>query len=129
MAGAAAHYSVYQHLRQKFTDKKILPSPFSNIPNIWVYYFASAIAYFAISIPADVIKTRIQVAPTNMYPNRRIRRVAAQIWRQEGLPGFFRGISPQLLQILPKHILSYHVATFIGSILFFNKYVLIEVKI
>jgi len=47
--------------------------------------------------PLEVLKTQLQQSRTQISPTR----VAARIWKQDGFAGFFRGLAPTLVGIVP----------------------------
>lgn len=80
------------------------------VENALAAAFASGIAA-AVSCPADVIKTRVQVL--NFRPNEStgVSHVIKEIFRKEGFKGFFRGVIPRVLWIAPSSAItlsSYH---------------------
>ena len=56
----------------------------------------------SVSYPFDVVKSKMQT--DGFGPNRRCRSMRdcfAQIWRADGLLGFWRGIVPTLIRAMP----------------------------
>ena len=50
--------------------------------------------------PYQVIRTRLQMYDAeHMYQNA--GDVVVKVWRQEGVTGFYRGLGPNLLRVLP----------------------------
>lgn len=70
---------------------------------VWRTLFAggmSGIVFWCFALPADVIKSRLQTAPTNLYPNG-MRDVVRQIIHREGFTGFYRGSMAVFLRAFP----------------------------
>lgn len=57
-------------------------------------------ANWAVCIPADVLKSRLQTAPEGKYPDG-IRGVLREILRTEGPKALFRGFVPIMLRAFP----------------------------
>jgi len=55
---------------------------------------------WAVAIPADVLKSRLQTAPAGMYP-KGIRDVAREILREEGVRSLYKGFTPIMLRAFP----------------------------
>ncbi|CAL8115556.1 unnamed protein product [Orchesella dallaii] len=60
----------------------------------------AGILNWAVAIPADVMKSRLQTAPEGTYP-RGVRDVFPALLREEGPKGFFKGIAPVMLRAFP----------------------------
>ncbi|KAH9413498.1 mitochondrial carnitine/acylcarnitine carrier protein-like [Dermatophagoides pteronyssinus] len=70
---------------------------------VWRTLFAggmSGIVFWCFALPADVIKSRLQTAPTNLYPNG-MRDVIREIIAKEGIGGFYRGAIAVFLRAFP----------------------------
>jgi len=63
--------------------------------------------FWAVSIPADVIKSRYQTAPEGKYTG--LGHVYRNLIREEGASALFRGLGPALLRAFPAN-----AACFIG---------------
>jgi len=67
---------------------------------------------WAVAIPADVMKSRIQTAPENAYP-RGVRDVFKQMMKEEGPRALFKGVAPVMLRAFPANaacFMGYEVA-------------------
>lgn len=69
---------------------------------------AGAIASITVAQPLDVIKTRIQNRPFNS-PESGLS-ILAKLIKNEGVGGFFKGLTPKLMVVGPKLIFSFTVA-------------------
>lgn len=93
---SGAYLSVYELLKKKFGGSEGTLSPGATLA---AGGFAG-IANWAVCIPADVMKSRLQTAPEGAYPNG-IRSVFVEIMREEGPRGFFKGFVPVMLRAFP----------------------------
>eukprot|EP00951_Prasinocladus_malaysianus_P026257 scaffold232602_cov46-Prasinocladus_malaysianus.AAC.1 len=65
--------------------------------------FAAAASAATLTNPVDVVKTRLQVlAAGSGGESLNARQVALQIWRREGVVGFFSGCTARILSIAPE---------------------------
>ncbi|CAG0883454.1 unnamed protein product [Cyprideis torosa] len=55
---------------------------------------------WAVAIPPDVLKSRLQTAPEGTYPNG-IRSVFKQLMKEEGIKACYRGTAPVMLRAFP----------------------------
>jgi len=62
---------------------------------------AAGAAAWVTSIPLDVVKTRMQAQPIEKKTNMTVVSVTKDIYRAEGVRGFFRGLAPALLRSAP----------------------------
>ena len=67
----------------------------------------AGIANWAIGMPADVLKSRLQTAPEGTYKG--LRDVFAELMRKEGPLALYKGITPVMLRAFPAN-----AACFIG---------------
>ncbi|XP_071784283.1 mitochondrial carnitine/acylcarnitine carrier protein-like isoform X1 [Asterias amurensis] len=56
--------------------------------------------YWSCAIGPDTVKSRLQTAPEGTYPNG-ARDVVREIWKKEGVSGFFKGSAPVFLRAMP----------------------------
>ena len=57
--------------------------------------FAGCLTY-----PYQVVRTRLQMYDAHST-YRSANDVAVKVWKKEGLPGFYKGLAPNLLRVLP----------------------------
>ena len=55
----------------------------------------------AVTYPHQVLRSRLQNYDPEERFGRGIRGVAARVWREEGLRGFYRGLVPGVVRVLP----------------------------
>uniref|UniRef100_A0A2M4ANP4 Putative mitochondrial carnitine/acylcarnitine carrier protein n=1 Tax=Anopheles triannulatus TaxID=58253 RepID=A0A2M4ANP4_9DIPT len=68
----------------------------------------AGIANWAVGMPADVLKSRLQTAPEGTYPNG-IRDVFRELMKREGPLALYKGVTPVMLRAFPAN-----AACFIG---------------
>lgn len=68
---------------------------------------SAGIAYWCIGMPPDVLKSRLQTAPTGTYTG--VRDVFRQLMRNEGASALYKGVTPVMLRAFPAN-----AACFIG---------------
>lgn len=61
---------------------------------------AAGMLYWAVAIPADVIKSKIQTAPEGKYSDG-YRSIVQSMFAKQGLTGFYRGATPVFLRAFP----------------------------
>ncbi|CDW52670.1 Putative solute carrier family 25 carnitine [Trichuris trichiura] len=72
----------------------------------------AGIANWAVCLPQDVLKSRLQIAPAGRYPNG-VRDVARELIREEGVSAFYKGFTPVMLRAFPANaacFLGYEIA-------------------
>jgi solute carrier family 25 carnitine/acylcarnitine transporter 20/29 len=95
--------------------KKALTPADSTALSPWRTLFAGGMAgilNWAVAIPADVIKSRLQTAPEGAYP-RGVRDVFSHLMKTEGPKGLYKGCVPVMIRAFPANaacFLGYEVA-------------------
>lgn len=69
---------------------------------------AGAIASISVAQPLDVVKTRIQNRPFNS-PESGVS-IISNLMKNEGVGGFFKGLTPKLMVVGPKLVFSFTIA-------------------
>jgi len=93
---SGAYLSVFEFLKKRFSGDSTKLSPMATL---MAGGFAG-IANWAVCIPADVLKSRLQTAPHGKYPDG-IRGVLREILREEGPRALFKGFVPIMLRAFP----------------------------
>uniref|UniRef100_A0AC35U1P6 Congested-like trachea protein n=1 Tax=Rhabditophanes sp. KR3021 TaxID=114890 RepID=A0AC35U1P6_9BILA len=107
-----AYMGTYELLKRKFSgDQSKEMSPLATLA---AGGFAG-MANWAVCIPADVIKSRLQIAAEGKYPNG-IRDVFREIIREEGARGLFKGFTAVMIRAFPAN-----AACFFGYELTMNR--------
>ncbi len=68
-----------------------LPDGATGLSTVWLAGAAGGLAAWVISTPTELIKCRAQLAPAESSPSPSSWTVARQVWRAEGLRGFYLG--------------------------------------
>lgn len=61
--------------------------------------------------PIDTIKTRLQKTPSaaGETTSSRIRSITRDMWRQEGVHAFYKGITPRVMRVAPGQAVTFTV--------------------
>ncbi|TFK50858.1 mitochondrial carrier [Heliocybe sulcata] len=97
-----ANFTAYQQL------KKLAHSYQPELPDLPSYQhmliglISGAMGPFS-NAPIDTIKTRLQKSPAEpgVSAVQRITAIARDMWRQEGMRSFYKGITPRVLRVAP----------------------------
>ncbi|KAH9067734.1 mitochondrial carrier [Lactarius vividus] len=97
-----ANFTAYQELK-KFAHKQ--QPELTDLPtyqHMIIGLISGAMGPFS-NAPIDTIKTRLQKSsfPTEMSAISRITSIASDMWRQEGVHSFYKGITPRVLRVAP----------------------------
>lgn len=94
MPGFAIYFSVYESMKDNISTQRNL----TMIDHFVMGGISGFLAWFFI-YPQDIVKTRIQAATTKKTPVEIIR----EIYKHNGVKGFFRGFHLALLRAVPLH--------------------------
>lgn len=89
----AVQFTVYENLKNLCSQYDIEASNFTYLTNSTT----SKVAAMVITYPYQVIRSRLQI------PNfgTSMGAIIGRTWRQEGIKGFYRGLVPSTLRVLP----------------------------
>jgi solute carrier family 25 (mitochondrial citrate transporter), member 1 len=67
--------------------------------------------------PIDTIKTRLQKMPAQPGDTAlgRITKIASEMWKQEGVRSFYKGITPRVMRVAPGQAVTFTVYEFLRS--------------
>ncbi|KIM30480.1 hypothetical protein M408DRAFT_286272 [Serendipita vermifera MAFF 305830] len=97
-----ANFTVYQELKKAVQrwqpDVEVLPS----YQHMLIGLISGACGPFS-NAPIDTIKTRLQKSPARPGQSAfsRIATIAGDMWKQEGVRSFYKGITPRVLRVAP----------------------------
>uniref|UniRef100_A0A1L8DEP0 Putative mitochondrial ornithine transporter n=1 Tax=Nyssomyia neivai TaxID=330878 RepID=A0A1L8DEP0_9DIPT len=101
------YYLTYEFTKEKIGARMGTEGGVGLLGTIFAGGFAG-IANWAIGMPADVLKSRLQTAPEGTYKNG-IRDVFAELMKREGPLALYKGVTPVMLRAFPAN-----AACFIG---------------
>ncbi|KAF8642025.1 hypothetical protein AX16_009746 [Volvariella volvacea WC 439] len=104
--GSAAYFAAYEITKRALTPAGSSPADL-NLGAIVVAGGSAGIAMWAIAIPPDVLKSRLQSAPTGTYSG--IVDCARKTIAQDGLRALWKGFGPAMARAFPAN-----AATFLG---------------
>ncbi|XP_059617115.1 congested-like trachea protein [Phlebotomus argentipes] len=93
------YYLTYEYTKDKVEQKMGSEGGVGLLGTIFAGGMAG-IANWAIGMPADVLKSRLQTAPEGTYKNG-IRDVFAELMRREGPLALYKGVTPVMLRAFP----------------------------
>lgn len=98
------YFLTYDYIKSYFADE-------NGKVSLWATIFAGGMAginNWAVGMPADVLKSRLQTAPEGTYKNG-IRDVFRELMKKEGPTALYKGVTPVMLRAFPAN-----AACFIG---------------
>ncbi|KAG7099021.1 hypothetical protein E1B28_000904 [Marasmius oreades] len=104
--GSAAYFAAYEVTKKALTPAGHSPSDL-NLSAIVLAGGMAGVAMWTLAIPPDVIKSRIQSAPTGTYSG--IMDCARKTIAQDGAGALFKGLGPAMARAFPAN-----AATFLG---------------
>jgi len=113
----AANFTAYSELRaflQQYQNITDLPGWQTSIIGL----ISGAMGPFS-NAPIDTIKTRLQKMPAQSGDTAigRITRIAGDMWRQEGIRSFYKGITPRVMRVAPGQAVTFTVYEYLKAVL------------
>ncbi|KAJ1950919.1 carnitine transporter, partial [Dispira parvispora] len=96
--GSVAYFGAYEMFKHIFTPKDSKSGELSTLA-VFTAGGLAGMANWAVAIPPDVLKSRLQTAPEGTYTG--IRDVFVKLIRTEGPGALFRGLGPAMLRAFP----------------------------
>ncbi|KAJ1917371.1 carnitine transporter [Mycoemilia scoparia] len=96
--GSVAYFGGYEAAKKLFTPAGSSPDKLS-IPVVLAAGGIAGMLNWAVAIPPDVLKSRLQTAPDGRYSG--VRQVFVELMKTEGPKALFRGIGPAMLRAFP----------------------------
>jgi len=104
--GSAAYFAAYEVTKKALTPEGSSPSDL-NLGAIILAGGTAGVAMWALAIPPDVLKSRLQSAPTGTYSG--LMDCARKTIAQDGVAALWRGFGPAMARAFPAN-----AATFLG---------------
>ncbi|KAJ4325379.1 Mitochondrial succinate-fumarate transporter [Neodidymelliopsis sp. IMI 364377] len=113
----AANFTAYSELRsrlQAYQGTTDLPGWQTS----FIGLISGAMGPFS-NAPIDTIKTRLQKTPAEPGQSAmsRITAIAADMWKQEGVRSFYKGITPRVMRVAPGQAVTFTVYEYLKGIL------------
>lgn len=99
--GSAAYFATYEYIKRRL-------SPESGELSLWAVSFAggaAGVSMWLLVFPVDTVKSRLQ----GSKENKGLGQVVKEVYRAQGVKGFFPGLGPALMRSFPAN-----AATFVG---------------
>lgn len=103
----AVQFAVYESAKKMyFRSRRLAPSPaaqpdrMTNEATVAISTTSKFVAG-AVTYPLQVLRSRLQNYNADERFGRGIKGVVAQLWREEGVLGFYRGIIPGVVRVMP----------------------------
>lgn len=96
---SGVYFVTYEGLSKQFEKRSEGNTRFKALSTL-VAGGTAGILFWVVGMPADVIKSRLQTSPENLYP-KGIRDVVRSILEHEGVRGFYKGASAVFLRAFP----------------------------
>ncbi|KAK4979577.1 mitochondrial FAD carrier protein flx1 [Elasticomyces elasticus] len=103
----AVQFMAYEQLKNHWSTSR---GGKSNLTNLDYLQLSAASKIFAGSItyPYQVVRARLQTYDANKH-YQNARDVVKQVWRNEGLRGFYKGLGPNIVRVLPSTCVTFLV--------------------
>ncbi|PWA00616.1 hypothetical protein BB558_003338 [Smittium angustum] len=96
--GSVFYFGGYELVKKALTPAGAKPDSISPLAIVCAGGIAG-MANWAVAIPPDVLKTRLQTAPEGTYTG--VRQVFVELMRNEGPKALFRGMGPAMIRAFP----------------------------
>jgi len=99
--GSAAYYGGYAVIKDKLVEMSGATDPSElSVPAILTAGGLAGICNWLVSVPPDVVKTRIQTADPGRYPGGAMQCVREMVMK-EGISSLFKGLGPAIVRAFP----------------------------
>jgi len=89
--GSMAYYSAYEIIKRQLPQNSL---------GIVTAGGLAGMFNWLVAVPADVLKSRYQIAPKGTYPGG-LRQVASELIEKEGITSLYKGLGPALARAIP----------------------------
>lgn len=102
------HFAVYDPLKSawlRYVEGTSVPqakqdAKLSNTATLITSGMAKTVAG-AFTYPYQVLRSRLQMHNSETTFGHGLRQIIGRMWREEGLRGFYKGVGPNLIKVLP----------------------------
>jgi solute carrier family 25 citrate transporter 1 len=114
---SSANFTAYSYLRKTLQDYQGTDA----LPG-WqtsgIGLISGAMGPFS-NAPIDTIKTRLQKTPSVPGDTAlgRITKIAADMWKTEGVSSFYKGITPRVMRVAPGQAVTFTVYEYLRNML------------
>ena len=115
----AANFTAYTELKEILQQRQDDPSaPLPSWQTSIIGLISGAVGPFS-NAPIDTIKTRLQRTPAEPGQTAmgRIKVIASQMWKQEGIRAFWMGITPRVMRVAPGQAVTFAVYEYLKRVL------------
>jgi solute carrier family 25 carnitine/acylcarnitine transporter 20/29 len=116
--GSMAWFGAYEIIKMKLKQATGNESGELNPLLVMVAGGFGGIANWCVSIPPDVVKSRLQTAPEGKYPGG-MKQVAQVLYAEGGAGAFFKGVGPAMIRAFPANAACFLGMEFSRSLLAF----------
>lgn len=97
----AVQFAVYEPAKRMYTSSR--PDPSAPIPTEATMFLSSAakLVAGAVTYPYQVLRSRLQNYQADQQYGQGFRGVVRKTWREEGVRGFYRGLVPGVIRVMP----------------------------
>ncbi|KAJ3375085.1 hypothetical protein GGF31_005807 [Allomyces arbusculus] len=96
--GSVGYFVAYEGIKRALTPEGAKPEDLSPLA-VFMAGGMAGMANWAVAIPLDVLKSRLQTAPPGTYSG--VRDVLVKTVQQEGVSALFRGLGPAMVRAFP----------------------------
>ncbi|KAF2238601.1 mitochondrial carrier [Viridothelium virens] len=104
----AIQFMAYEQLKNHWAKSRGSKQDLTNLDYVNLSAMSKAFAG-SVTYPYQVLRTRLQIKDEATGTFLNVRGVASQIWKQEGLAGFYRGLGPNIIRVLPSTCVTFLV--------------------
>jgi len=115
----AANFTAYAELKDRLQKSRADPmAPLPGWQTACIGLVSGAVGPFT-NAPIDTIKTRLQRSPAEPGQTAlgRITAIGNQMWKQEGIQAFWKGITPRVMRVAPGQAVTFAVYEYLKGVL------------
>ncbi|KAI9687587.1 MAG: hypothetical protein M1822_002197 [Bathelium mastoideum] len=104
----AIQFMAYEQLKNHWAKSRGSKDNLTNLDYVNLSAISKAFAG-TVTYPYQVLRTRLQIKDEATGTFLNVRGVARAIWKQEGIGGFYRGLGPNIVRVLPSTCVTFLV--------------------